>query len=1275
MNLGDLPPEMHKAWSEIADLPEAERAEFLSQAFSAPDMSIRGLEKTHADLSSHLEKFELNSTVRLIAALDVLPELQDNSIRLKVLLVLALVCCQGDRQACVGDLSHWTEYLKNSPVAPQEDPPEDVFVGYVCSADGGFRVFPGLISHADFILERLLVFLHEKIDFPGFGEVYDHVINLLKLSEAVAKEIKLSRYFVDTNRPEVDLSMPAEDRIEEHAQAICFSPDRLIKLGIERDKLEPFVFDLGNTKDLKSESLFGSSIERRPLVDHDGGLMVASTSSICRAAVMLILEVTPRLGGWAETFFEKESAEFFVNRVLQSIGIKRLGGMRLPRVPSCLPPLYNYVGQFDLGMPVLALSNASSIIQGSDLEVEEVFSEEQVDAFTQYIAESCVALEELAGFKGGLILLSLSGVGRAVAIGLKELRPQWHLFSASLADWHTLASEHDFTARRLWYLALQQRMVFEANTKITNISGLLNLYGFWKQQHFALLPRDMNPHNPHNLLLVGGECSQPVNVELKNISDRHCLRHPVDKEWIEVQRTGVGLNPDHRTNLIYGDYNAASSGMLRGCVTKEDATWWIEVDRPKTFKGFDLVYRLWDCVVSWCERIILSLAENCADWIPSKAVIHLELKEIENWNLESVSKNMGAELDLTCEVVTAETLIHLTLEELFLPKFHQADNTAEREIVSALISAFVRLSKSNVSSEEIDQCLWKVVKDKNSRFFHVLRATTLESSIGKGKADHLIIPDEELIRVRIGLAYTVDTSLPDVISGRDNVRKFLDKIVGGIQARLSARLSEFSLLSVVSYSFQQLDELSRDGSRWRLSTRALMSLENNAGWLKEHLRVTNGRSTLTEISNRALIETAVYSCDSPSKAVISQTEHLSMLAEIATMIQIAGYRDSVANGLVEAEVKIHSNGQIEYDDDFQQKVMQPYLTSRLDDRIRWDAESYETNFANQESEEEDDVSLEFQVFEQAFLAEFNFGHETLYNLIDVFSEFAVRMGEGGGTLDDALLRQLLKNGIGLSDEQVEVFLDRFVLRIRETWKEALPMGCVASDVFPWKFFRPLSLLVRPIVEVEKSPSVYAISATHLQRWSRYFTNSILEGNLPERMFRSEEMLSYLGGVAQRKGGLFEQRVLEELEKYLPQVRHSVKMRGLGKVDAEASDDVDILAWDDTTRVVFLVECKHLKPTLSVAQVIDQLEKFRGDQTNSEDYLAKHLRRATWLKNNPEGISRLTGISPDNIHWVPLLVTSGRVPMSFLDAFDYPKEQVLPFQDLGELIPAIVSELK
>ena len=105
--------------------------------------------------------------------------------------------------------------------------------------------------------------------------------------------------------------------------------------------------------------------------------------------------------------------------------------------------------------------------------------------------------------------------------------------------------------------------------------------------------------------------------------------------------------------------------------------------------------------------------------------------------------------------------------------------------------------------------------------------------------------------------------------------------------------------------------------------------------------------------------------------------------------------------------------------------------------------------------------------------------------------------------------------------------------------------------------------------------------------------------------------------------------------------------------------------------MLLIECKRLKTALSVPQVIQQLEEFRGDPSNPEDYLTKHKRRAAWLAVNTVNISKITGIPTEQIHWFPLLVTSGRVPMSHLDAMDFSKDQVIPFQDLEKRLRSMI----
>lgn len=1242
-----------------------------------PDRSIGGLCQTHEELCGSLKRFELGPAVPLISSMETIPELHANAIRIEVLIHLAICSCQGTKRPEVEDLKSWAALLNSSPMAHQEDPTEDAFVGYVCTPDGGFRVYPGIFSNADFILERLLLFLEEKTNFPSFRETYESVLELLKVSEAVADNLGHLRYSGSNSSPGSPIQVPGADRITKHSEAICFGGDRLSRLGIDINKLGPFLFKPDDSDDFESKPLFGSPLEHRPLLTSTNGFIVASPSCICRAAVAHILEVAPRLGGWADSFFEKENAEFFVNEIVRRLGIRAMRGIKLPRAPESIPFLYPYVGQFDHGLAAISFVISSPISNGGDLEEVETFTDEQVAAFTRYVGECCSAIEPVVeGFRGGLILVAIAGVGRPVAFGLGDLRTNWHFFSAGLADWQTISTDRDFNAKRLWYLGQQQDFAEKANIRSINTAGLLNLYAFWKQQDFSLVPKDINPKNAHNMVLIGEGHAQHLNIQLKSTNDRHCCASPDKSGWILLQREGPSLNPDLSTNLRYCDYEAARGGRLRGCIERQTVTWWIEANvKPVNPDSSNLIYRMWDCVFHWLERVLPVLSSDHPDWIPNNIRFVLDFPNVDDWDLQSAT-NPGqhpAQLDWVANQRAAE--VRLTFIEEFLQKFYRPDNLAEREIVAVILHAAAQVAGSTPSDAEIEECMTRVVKGDGTRFFHVVKASTLESALsGPESADPALIPPEEIARVHLGLAYEVDASPPKRITNPKEAQNFLKEVVAHLQTKLCSRLQQLEILPVVSYSFTQLDELSRDEDRWSLSTRALLALEDGADWLYERLRLEKARITLAEIANRALIETAVYSHNPAATEMISQTEHASLLAEFAVMIELANHRDAIAYGFAPADITIQPNGTLEYYDTFQQEVFQPYLKSRINDRIQWDSEAYDTYFSKPEPLENppQEIPPEVVSFKRSFRAEFGFSYDVLDKVIEYFDEIAFAQGRSGGCLGSREIRWMLKEKVGLNDPQVDSFLERFVLPIRPSWDKMLPRGCDTSDVLPWRYYRGLSVLVRPFVEISRAPRQFAISAPHLHRWLRYLTHSISEGYLPARIFRSPQMQSYLGSIADKKGHKFTGEVAELLKSILPDQRVEIKMTELGAPAHPDLGDVDVLAWDTKCAVVLLIECKRLKTALTVRQVIQQLEDFRGDTANKEDALGKHKRRVDWLKKNSGELSRITGIPEYQISWKPLVVTRGRVPMSFIDAIDFSKDQVVTIQDLEDHVTRLIA---
>jgi hypothetical protein len=91
--------------------------------------------------------------------------------------------------------------------------------------------------------------------------------------------------------------------------------------------------------------------------------------------------------------------------------------------------------------------------------------------------------------------------------------------------------------------------------------------------------------------------------------------------------------------------------------------------------------------------------------------------------------------------------------------------------------------------------------------------------------------------------------------------------------------------------------------------------------------------------------------------------------------------------------------------------------------------------------------------------------------------------------------------------------------------------------------------------------------------------------------------------------------------------------------------------------------ERLAPALTVREVIQRLEDFRGDERR-KDSLGKHLARIAWLDKNRAGVQKITGIPVDNISFRPLLVTSELMPMQFFEEMNFPTNQVVSADELS-----------
>jgi len=198
--------------------------------------------------------------------------------------------------------------------------------------------------------------------------------------------------------------------------------------------------------------------------------------------------------------------------------------------------------------------------------------------------------------------------------------------------------------------------------------------------------------------------------------------------------------------------------------------------------------------------------------------------------------------------------------------------------------------------------------------------------------------------------------------------------------------------------------------------------------------------------------------------------------------------------------------------------------------------------------------------------------------------------------------------------------------------------------------------------VNTSPRRWVISAALFENAGRYITGNIYEGRLPDRFFVLK-LRAYIGAIVDRHGHAFAERVAGIFRKSGYTTRAEIRLTELGAPRNPDLGDVDVLAWTGSGTDVFIAECKRLTPALTVREVIQRLEDFRGDEQR-KDSLGKHLARLAWLDKNRAGLQKITGIPATAISFRPLLVTSELVPMRFFEEMKFPTNRVVSADDLS-----------
>ncbi|EOV8092571.1 MULTISPECIES: hypothetical protein [Vibrio] len=1174
-----------------------------------------------------IDDFDFEDTLIKLAGLLYEEELHSNLVTTEAMIHQLFLSQRGHKVMNAVEISRLFDGIHSTYIGSWEDPAEDTMVGVANSMKGSYMFLNGLWESSYFYTQIFIDLIDEMPDTKPFSGIKKSVRAILTLSNESIRRANLKRYQRGSDHPKSEWDFHSYISTGQR-KIVSFSLDELSQLGVAEKDLKPFIFENTDLISLSNEAFGSSSLERKPIHRaQDGTYILALPTALSVAIRLFVIEQANKFGlldqlkhvmqaRYARFFSEDSCLLGKINNVPFSpfrdsngsiVGADALVGIDDSRFVHFLL-FFDDFCDYQSGL----VNGAST--SNSDLEI----------AIAERIKKAYNYSSKIDGFKNGLSILVGCGWGRSVMISLED-KPEssnWLLESVPAPDLDTfnrITSMNPFT---FWRLIEAKRRVFDVGVHTQNINGLLNLYSWAKANDFNIIPHSAFDEDASNLssmfMMITQNALLDVRWEVQNQDDIHKVSNPYG-ETVTIRRlTTSSYFKEDRFKPIYASVDNLENGQLLGLVEGSLCSWWCILS-PKENQNKDLLYRLWHGVCHWIGRTDLAFSAFAYSSSYANVCFEIEFEDIDVPT--QVSQALAPEtlsnlINTSTSVDNGILYIRCKFLKNYFLAFHRADNVAERTIIKSLLTAFINESvECNEHEKLVESILGHVFTDNYGKEVHLLTAQSFLDYVKMRLPEPLALDRFDDATVKIGLAWMSKThSKPCNIYGKTECTQYLQDLTLNLWKEIQSYLRSFNKKSLILFLLENHTALEADVEHWQRTFKAMLGLHND----KDNVysvaleRISSNNAALT--GSRILVEMAICeSLDNGGKA--PNVLDLTKLITFATAIfQYGNLSDAIMYELVKPQLRLSTYGDVQFDHTAYDTVVNPYGKSVQTVMINNASDKYDDYFSEPEVHEKV-TDLFGQEFESAWNEEFGVSIDEARKILDVFENIGVEKNKAVYEISCSELFYQ-SNTIGISDVALKAFLDRFTLPQRASWM-ALSSEFRVSDISPWRYRRRLSLTARPLIMLGDK---LIIAPSLIRRGTLYCLFNSFDATLDGSFFYTKAMKKWIGEQRNKSGHRFNQEAADKFSSLGWKVEADVKVsKILNKRTKKDFGDVDVLAWNPSEKIVYLVECKDLEFAKTHGEIAKQIYEFRGVTRvdGKPDRLRKHMDRFQVLDENKD----------------------------------------------------------
>ena len=1204
------------------------------------------------DLKRKFRSLDPVVTAATFAGLLTVPALQANAVRLEALVRLSLTLCQGKQKPTDKFIADAFRILGEGMCGRMEDPSEDVMVGAIRSPWGNFRVLEGMWEGGTFYLQRFIDVLAGMPEDGSYDRLRNAIISLLRLSDAVCDRTKLDRWQLGAEMHADILPKRATAAWSLRRRHLRFSADDCRLLGMDLDDLSPFIFDSTDAESLADETLPATRLEHTPLVATAGAIYLVLPTAVSSAIRYFLVSALESAG-----MLDALRHALAVSYSELLAGTQFLGAKMGPRLPFKMTPMGSFaetVLSIDRGRYIhfLFFTDPLDDLNATGLADMNPASPVLGEEFDKRITAVQAEFSKQEGFRGGMTLIVGCGIGRGAMIGFGEADwPDWRVEYCSAYDFVTLSTTRGFKPATLWRMRDAKDRMEQLGATLQNINGLINLIAWMRSHDGHLVPHGDLPDD----FVTPGQSSRLI---IQQNSQRQ-LRHDailssdprveqfVDGTWIRLRKDDPSIFADDQAAALYGAEDFNDQGGIYSAFLADRRVWWGNVVTPSDTSGH-AAYERWRTVSTWLPRAVplldslSGLPDGPILWNAVFASVTSERQPIQaQSSYDKVRAAITVDVDMATRTITTSAT-----DEYERAVFHP-ENIAERALVGAFVEGVARLAGCDDRTEIEAALLPRIVRDIHARHGHAIMMRTFRDMVRPDLEGRVVtISREDDAYVRFDLGWSVhDRALGPNIKGKSDCQGFLNKLVGQLENDIVEELRRYDRVSLLTMLIRNHELAITERDHWRRTSAAMIALHGDTPETMQTLRRHDFKLNAVFQSSRVLIEIAICECPTEGGIKPGNLDLSLLMAKASMLFEVGGWSDAIRWDMMQPELRITPLGDVHAKFGFFDEIVQPHANVTSGGRIKEAVESYSENLEERPVEATVEHKID-PMFAAAWEEQFGANIDQTRILIDYLENMGVERGKAILQLKRSKIHSIEAAGQTLDGAIADRLLDHLILTTRSSWRD-IPAGFDDKDRQPWRYRRRLSILRRPLLQVDDAADPTILFAPGMVRDAfAYMVGNLHRGDFPDHQL-SPKMRAWRARETGARGTAFATKVANALTAQGWSTRVEVNVTHLlGRGFPRDYGDVDVLAWRDDGRVL-IIECKDVQFRKTYGEIAEQLADFRGEVRSNgrRDELRKHLDRMEIIRTHLDAVARfvdLPRISDVESH----LMFRHPVPMQF-----------------------------